>query len=287
MNVSSFVRSLQIFVASLLLIGTCAAQSPSPIAPLGLPRLKEQSKSGEAAPVARSKFADTDLAARGAAGARSGQKRGAKFLALDAAADWSRPLRGKSGDTLFVSFSVYGSAGTILEIAGAKVGIVDSEITNYAQLVVADPAVTSGSPWLRLALHVPFQKYEDRLLGSFSVLTVRLDPVSNSWDLYMGTHMLAEDLPLNPTSKNAQFIVHAGEAGAMLNGLVQSDENPLYQDANANGIDDAFENAKRGRLLTASDTKASRKELIQQWRDHQRTELPAALFVTLPAPDGQ
>jgi hypothetical protein len=286
MNISSFIKVLVAIITPFFLTGICVAQSAT-LAPLGLPRLKDNAQPGDAAPVARSKFADTDLAAKDVTGAHAGEKRGAKFLTLDAATDWSQPLRGNAKDTLFVSFSVNGSAGTIIEIGEAKVGVVDSEIDNYAQLVVFDPSITAGSPWRRLALHVPYEKYDGQLLGSISVLTVRLDPANGSWDLYQGTRMLAEDLPLNAGSKNTQFIVHGGEAGAMINGFVQSDENPLYEDANANGIDDHFEQQAKGRLLGATDSKADRKDLIQQWRDHQRTERPAALFVNLPTPDGR
>jgi hypothetical protein len=251
-----------------------------------LPRLKDQTQSSDATPLARTKFADTDLVANVVAGSHAGEKYGAKFLSLDAVADWSQPLRGKGKDTLFVSFSVYGSAGTILEIGGAKVGIVDSEIAHYAQLVVSEPSAT-GPKWRQLGLHAPLEPYNGQPMASFTVLTVRLDPADGTWDLFHGTCMLAEDLPLNAATKHAQFIVHAGETGAQVNGLVQSDENPLYEDANANGIDDRFEQSAKGRLLAASDTKADRKELIKVWRAHQITEKPAALFVNLPRPDGK
>jgi hypothetical protein len=215
-----------------------------------------------------------------------GEKRGAKFLALDAVADWSQPLRGNAKDTLFVSFAVYGSVGTIIEIGGAKLGIVDSEIAHYAQLATYDPSDAKNS-WRPLGDHAPLEAYNGQQLGNFSVLTVRLDPAAGTWDLYLGARLLAEDLPLNPATKHAQFIVHAGASGAMVNGLVQSDENPLYEDANGNGIDDRFEQSTKGRLLTASDSKADRKALIDEWRAHQRTESPAALFVNLPTPDGK
>jgi hypothetical protein len=254
------------------------------VAPLGLPRLRDSARAGEPVPVARGKYAEETLAAQGAAGTRSGEKRGAKFLALDAAREWSRPLRGNAKETGFVSFSVYGSLGTIIEAGGARLGIVDSDMADYAQLVIDEPAA-GGLQWRELGIHVPLRRYDGQLLASLSVLTVRLDRTNGTWDLSYGTKLVSEDLILNPSTRHSQFIVKAGEAGAMVNGLVQSDENPLYADSNANGLDDDFEQQKQGRLLAASDSKAARQELIAEWRKHQRTHRPAALFVNLPRPD--
>jgi hypothetical protein len=66
---------------------------------------------------------------------------------------------------------------------------------------------------------------------------------------------------------------------------VLADENPIYEDANANGIDDRFELAQRGALLPATASKPERQLLAQQWRDSQRVKLPAAFFVQRPLPD--
>jgi hypothetical protein len=285
MNQTSPLRKLLRAAGFLSLTGFCLAQT-SGLAPLGLPRLKDQVQTGEAAPLARSKFATDALAAQDAAGTLAGEKDGARFLALDAATAWSTPLRGDARSILFVSFSLYGSTGTILEIAGARLGVVESEMDNYAQLAV-DEVSPAGPKWRKLPLHVPFEKHQGKLLAPFIVLTVRLGPAKGVWDLYDGAQLLAEDLPLDPAAKLAQFILRAGGAGAMLNGLVQADENPLYEDANANGIDDRFEQTKNGKLLASDASPADRKELIKQWRAAQRTERPPALFFNRPLPDGK
>lgn len=268
MKISIF-RSLLFFP---LTVGLAFAQARSlSVSSLGLPRLDQ---------VAQSKSSSDNLSAQGALGARNVEKRGAKFLALDASTEWSRPLRGGTEDLVFVSFSVYGSLGTIVEVGGARLGIIESDIGDYAQL-----AADENSKWRLLGIHVPLQKFEGKPLGSFSVLTVRLDRTDGSWDLYQSARLVAEDLPLDASIKHGQFRVRAGADGAMVNGLVQSDENPLYADTNGNGVDDAFEQLKQGRLLTATDSKATRKQLIVDWRKHQRTAPPPALFVNLPRPD--
>lgn len=183
-------------------------------------------------------------------------------------------------DLIFVSFSVYGSVGTIVEAGGARLGIVDSDVDGYAQL-----AVDENSKWRLLGIHVPLKKFEGNWLAAFQVLTVRLDRADGSWDLYHNAKLVAEDLPFDASIKHNQFVVKAGEEGAMINGLLQSDVNPLYADENGNGVDDTFERQKRGRLLAKSDGKADRKQLIADWRKHQRTSPPPALFVNLPRPD--
>lgn len=259
-------------IAFLLCVSISTGLSQAGTRPLGLPQLTDQALS--------SKTSSDELFAQGTPGVRNGEKRSAKFLALDASTDWSRPLRGGAKDLVFVSCSVYGSVGTIIEVGGARLGIIESEIDGYAQL-----AADENSNWRLLGIHVPLQKFEGKPLGSFSVLTVRLDRTDGSWDLYQSARLVAEDLPLDASIKHGQFRVRAGEAGAMVNGLVQSDENPLYADANGNGVDDAFEQHKQGRLLTAADSKATRKQLIADWRKHQRTAPPPALFVNLPRPD--
>ena len=286
MNMLSTIKPMLWLPALLFLSGICTAQTTPAPAPLGLPRLKEQTQAGAAAPVARSKFAESDLTVRGVAGARNGEKRGARFLALDATKGWSQPLRGRPGDILFVSFSVNGSLGTVIEVGGARFIVVESAVTRYATLVL-DESTPAGVKWRELGLHSPLEQYEGHQLAAFSVLTVRLEPANSVFDLYQGSRLVADDLPYNSGKDNRLVTLYGGDAGAMINGLVQSDENPLYEDTNANGIDDRFEQQKNGRLLAANAPKAERQTLIQQWRDSQRTTRPAALFVNLPRPDGK
>jgi hypothetical protein len=252
-----------------LLLACGHAQTSVPAAPsLGLSRLE------------KGKNSDDGLSAQGVAGARNGEKDGARFLALDAAKEWSRPLRGGERDLVFVSYSVYASVGTKIEVGGARLVVADSDILAYGELLIED-----NGRWRGLGIHVPMDYHDGKILARFSALTLRLDRNEGTWDLYHGAKLVAEDLPL-PTDKGAQrFVLQAGEQGAMLNGLVQSDENPLYADANGNGVDDAFEQQNKGRLLSSSDGKAARKEVIAAWRKHQRTHRPPALFVNLPLPD--
>ncbi|MBI5693183.1 MAG: hypothetical protein HZC55_24160 [Verrucomicrobia bacterium] len=80
-------------------------------------------------------------------------------------------------------------------------------------------------------------------------------------------------------------MLRSGSEGAWVTGLVLADENPIYEDANANGLDDRFEVSRRGFLLPASASKAERQTLAQQWREAQRAKPPPAFFVQRPAAD--
>jgi len=248
---------------------------------LGLPRLKDQTADGSA-PVAKGKFTEDALTIQGMDGAHNGEKRGAKFLTLDGKKELSRPLRGAAKDTLFVSFSIYGSPGTIIDVGGAKLAVVESIIPGCAQLM----AMNSAGEWQSTGFNMPFDFHDKKILALMPVITVRLDPADGTFDLYQSARLLAEDLPLQPDKGGRKLTLTAGLDGAQINGLVQSDENPLYPDANGNGVDDRFEQQKMGHLLVAGDSRAARKYLIAEWRVAQRTNPAPALLVNLPLPDG-
>jgi hypothetical protein len=93
-------------------------------------------------------------------------------------------------------------------------------------------------------------------------------------------------LPLIAAKRDhRQFTVKAGTEGAWVCGVVLADENPLYEDANVNGIDDAFERQKHGVLLPAGAAIATRQQLAQDWKAAQRAKAPPALFVQRPRSD--
>jgi hypothetical protein len=260
-----------VLMLSILVCPGRAQTSAYSKATMGLRRLEQ---------MADTKFAADMLSAQDFVGAQGGETRRVRFLALDAAREWSRPLRGGAKDLVFVSCSLYGSVGTQLEIGGARLRVAESDVLAYGQLVVEENGKLRG-----LGIHVPMDFHDGKILARFSVLTLRLDRAEGTWDLYHGARLVAEDLPLADTKEEQRFTLKAGDQGAMLNGLVQSDENPLYADTNGNGVDDAFEQQKQGRLLTTADGKATRKQLITDWRKHQRANPAPALFVNLPQPD--
>ena len=207
------------------------------------------------------------------------------MLALDAGKEWSRPLRGSPRDVSFVSFLLYASASTIVDLAGVRLGITASPAGGNLQLMY-DDSTTGTLQWKSLNFHVGTGNYVGKTFAALPTLTIRLDPATNTWDLYSGSRLLADNLPMIAAKKDQrQFLLRAGSEGAWLRGLVMADENPLYEDANANGIDDAFEKQKRGTLLAATTSVIERQLLAQEWKAAQRRKAPPALYVSRPAPD--
>lgn len=234
---------------------------------IGLPRLKEPTRQGGPARLADAKFAIDDLAAVGPA--VRAERDDVAVLVLAAGSEWKRPLRGSPRAVSFISFQVYASGNTIIEAGGARLGFTVSPIDGSLQLMFDDS--TQGSlQWRPLRLNVDTAKFDGKNLSMFPTLTLRLDPEENTWDLYTGSRLTADSLPLIAEKKmQREFVMRAGAEGAWVTGLVMADENPLYDDQNANGIDDGFEKEKRGALL-GSNTQADRRVLAEQWRDAQR-----------------
>ncbi len=274
----------------MLLFASCVltAQTPSGAkapAPLGLLRLTDNPKPGQAAALAAGKFAVDDLAANAAPGAAKGKKDDVDVLTLESGKEWSRNLRGSGRDVTFVSFQFHGSQTTIVEIGGARLGLTAGPVAGSLQLMF-DDSTTGTLQWKSLNVHLGTSRYDGKNFATPHTLTVYLNPTAGVWHLYSGSRLLADHLPLIAARRdNRQFTLKAGIEGAWLTGLVLADENPLYEDANANGIDDRFELQARGALLPADAPIELQRLLAQEWKAAQRKKAPPALFVKRPQPD--
>ena len=277
-----FIRLLSLAATSLLLVSQVEAKSTQRHAPNGLPRLADQAVANAAASLASNKFSEDSLAAQ-SAGVKATEKQGVKTLALDPARDWSRALRGNPNDAVFVSLLVYGSPETVIEVGGVILGLLESDIAGYASLEARD----ASGQWQSLGLSVPLLRYDGKPLAALPVLTIRLDPQAKVYDVFVGASHLADNLPYDSNKGSRKVTVRAGESGALIMGLVQADENPLYEDTNANGVDDRFEQQKNSRLLASTASVQERKTLAKDWREHQARTSSAvrALFLKVPLPD--
>jgi len=209
-----------------------------------------------------------DLSPQGAPGTRALRKQNIDSLVLDPKREWSRSLRGSPRDVTFVSFLAYASEGTVFEIGGATLQVKPGLKAGYAQIVLGVPAGYEGRAPSFAGL-VKIERHDTASLAALPVLTLRLDPTGGTWDLYLFQRLVAADVPLADPKGSRRFSIAAGKEGAWLCGLILADENPLFVDANANGIDDAFEQQKRGSLLGAASTVAERGALIAQWQGAQ------------------
>lgn len=196
---------------------------------------------GGPARLAAASYAVDPLAADAAAGVRAETRGSVAHLAVDGGRTWSRPLRGASHGVQFVSFQVWAAENTVIRIGGVTLGVTAGPSGGTVQLYRDEPTL-AGYQWKELGLHAGLRRFDGKTMAALPVLTVRLDANERTWDLYSGSALVAEDLPLSvPTGRSDRFEITAGAAGAWVAGLVMSDENPFYDDDNANGIDDAFE----------------------------------------------
>ena len=291
-SVFAALRALAFALAGVVavVLSPCGGQDTEAHAALGLPRLRQEVPSGEAPPLSSAVFAVEPLetALGDPQGARATFQGKARVVAVDAGGTWHRILRGGPSGPSFVSFSVLVSSSTVIRVGGARLGITASPVDGSLQVMEGEP-FGEGVQWRPVGLHAPLDLYGGRSLAAMPVLTVRLDPAGGVWDLYFGGRQVADGLKLFPDSaadsSAGKFLVQGGEAGALICGLVQSVENPLFEDANGNGVDDAFERAKKGGLLPRGASPEDRRALAREWREETRLHPPPAWRFDRPLPD--
>lgn len=263
-----------------------------PPADLGfeLPRFKSHHAPGDAPSLARSKVTVDDLSASGILGARKkATKQNVTYLSVPPRQAFATTLRGKPKDILFVSFLVYGSDGTTIDVAGAKLSIAPAAVkAGYGQLSVAQ-TTAQGITLQPIGEMALFELHDGANVASLPWITLRIDPGAGIWDLYHSNRLVLSDLPLtkSPGVSPKTFSLTAGKEGAMICSLVSSDENPLFVDANNNGIDDDFEKAARRTLLDADLNPAERTKLAGEWKAYQAAAGVKPWAIRRPLPDGK
>jgi len=265
--------------------GAAAARKP---VTLGLPRLKTASDADRAVSLAPAKFEIDPLTVpAGATGVRQQAQRHVDFLAIDGRGTWSRALRGSLGDVVFVSFCLNAAIGTQIEIAGALLRVDAHKEAGKAELMIAGRSKSGALQWKPAGLRCSLESYGGRLMASLPLLTVRLDTAAGTWDLYSGKAQVADDLKFADAAKKNErgMSLVAGANGAQLCGLVVSDENPLFPDANANGIDDSFEIERKGAVLAKGSSASAQKVLAKDWREVQRSTPGNVLSAGRTVPD--
>jgi hypothetical protein len=252
--------------------------------PLSLPRLSEK----HAAPLNPRKIVVDPLQVpAGATGTRKQSQSGVEYLEFDPAKSWSHVLRGNPKDIVFVSFCANASLGTEIEVGGARLRVVASKEKGKAQVQVRGRSASGKMQWRSVGVRAPIDTYNTRALSPLPVFTVRLDPNAGVWDIYLGTRQLVAGLPLAANTKPNEHKFHllSGKEGAQLCALMVAKENPLFVDANANGIDDGFELTTKGALLAKTAEQTEVRAVAKAWRDSQKGKTGNVLGARRPAPD--
>lgn len=286
-----FYRSSLLRFALVMLgaIGTAEAQSVAALknlpAPLGLPRLDSKSAPQGTVALTAAKFSATDLKTPAAVGVISAKSGKSDYLVVPSGREWSQPLRGGPHDVTFVSFLVYGSETTVFEIGGAWLGVIRSDADKHLQLMIGEPNGRELK-WKELGYSLETEVYGGAPLAALPVLTARLDPDAGVWDLFAQSRLVVAGVPLTATKGARSFLVRAGQQGAWVCGVVTADENPLFEDANSNGIEDSYERSRKGGALLADTATASdRKALADEWKEKTRQRAPKVWNIQRPLPD--
>jgi hypothetical protein len=257
------------------------------VAPLGLPMLKPSSTGGAALMIASKYEVDPLDVAKGSSGVRKGQQASAGYLAIDGGKVWSRPLRGKPTDVVFVSFVVNAAQATTVKVGGAWLRVDESARMGYAEIMIGEPDAAGAVEWKKLNYEIRLGVFGAQELAILPVLTVRIDPAAGVWDLFSGTWRVAGARAMMTVEKPdaRKFALEAGPGGAWLCGFVACDENPLFADANLNGVPDEFELARHGALASVNALPADQRTLGLEWQLGAPRSPPAVMRFPRPAPD--
>lgn len=164
----------------------------------------------------------------------------------------------------FVSFFLQGvggetpEVGTVIDIDGAVVGIrtYSNPKANYdngirtAEIVVLEGDTETDREWLPTNALVQMSRSDSTLMSGAPPLTIRFDWASSEpvWDLFLGRKRLLSGIGLLEGKRSGGLRIRVGNEGvARLHGFVVSKENPLFEDENLNGVEDALESDELSR----------------------------------------
>lgn len=267
------------------------ATDVSSLSALGLPRLAENeatlplaSNESKRPPLLNPAKYEVDSLLADGVGVAKKEKKGLGFLSLEPESEWRRPLRGSGKDVQFVSFAMHASLSSIVRVGDAWLAVTEGPSSRHAQVMVGKPGA-SGIDWQFAGIYLPIESYEGKSLVALQTVTIRLDPKAKKWDLYMGKRLYAEDIPFFSSSGKSnpkEIAILSGKEGAWVFGLVQSDDNPIYEDTNANGVDDEYERQSKGGLSPLGASEVDRAALMKSWREDKSVRPSLAVKRVLP-----
>jgi hypothetical protein len=241
-----------------------------PVVPQGLPRLAGLPAVRERGRIPAEAVSIVDVASPQAAGAvgRVASQGRVRFLALPPETEWSVLLRPRSAGVGYVTFTLQASLGSVVSVDGAQVSLVKSTEPDYATVMVGYPK-GEGIEWISLQHDVELRPYSGQLMGTLAMVTICADTEAGHWSITLGDRLAAHDLPLGLPEPGVRrtFTVKTGAAGAWISGVATSDENPVFADANHNGVRDSFEQKLLGAPLARQASRETRERLIKVWKE--------------------
>ena len=134
-------------------------------------------------------------------------------------------------------------AGSVFTLEGARFGFVLSG--GQAVLQVFSGNGTGGGSWSPTTAAFATPVDANGVSTAWVRITARLDFTAKTWDIYANGKMLAANIPFIATSSTclSNFTVtgDTGTGNTGIDDVYVGPDNPLFTDANNNGIDDAWE----------------------------------------------
>lgn len=246
-------------------------------APLSLPRLASEADLLGHKPVRGDAFEVLGLSSGWHAPLKA--RGGATYLEIGPGVEWQQRLRNQRAGANYVSFTLNASIGSKIDIGGATLSIEPSQQDpSYA-------AIAASGTDRKIRHEVLLMLFGGARMATLDIVTVKVDRRSGTWDMWFRDSLVAADMPLADRQGASQISITAGKAGAWLCGLICSDENPLFEDANDNTVPDDFERKMLDSLLSQDASEQSRTTLRLAWREERRSRPPSLFVLTTPLPD--
>ena len=164
------------------------------------------------------------------------QAKHSQSLVVEASGEATIPFRENESATVFVdAYYRPGVAETPFLIADtAAIGFV----ADGADAGVV--AVWANSAWLLTECRIPVDAAGHSKI--WLRITARIDFLRERWDLYGNKRLLAADLPLSGAAQSLRELTFAGPV--CVDELYVTGKNPMFDDADSDGMHDAYELAK-------------------------------------------
>jgi len=161
---------------------------------------------------------------------------GVRVLKIAPKLGWERPLLSNES-TLFISFQLYASLGTLVQVGGQSFLFDSGPLSNSGTIYYKGKG---GAGWVSTGIHIPLEQYSEERLAALPIVTIRHDPAREQWDSFFGTRRILGNMPIASKDRsNWKIDFQGGADGILITGLVQSRENPFFEDREARGVPDA------------------------------------------------
>jgi hypothetical protein len=249
-------------------------------APLSLPRLAAKAQEIGVKAIKHEAFEVLDLASSEHAKQKS--RKGADYLEIEPGAQWERNLRRQGPGANYVTFTLNASVGSIIDVAGASISVEPSQQDGSYAAIRANVSDAGNE----IHYEVPLMLYDGARMAPLNIVTVKIDRKKQSWAMWFRDTPVAADIPLDTQGGSAPKVrIAAGPRGAWLCGLVCSDENPLFEDANNNEVPDDFERTVLGNLMDETASAPSLAALRAAWQEVKMSLPPSEFLLTTAQPD--